>query len=65
MRIGAKVVVCFKASKLILVAGNVQIGVVQEPPSDLHKAIHDAGDFALGQINRINPISGTVDVEIE
>ena len=62
---GAKVVVCAKASKLILVAGNVQIGVIQQPPSDLQKAIHDAGDCALGQINRINPLSGTADVEIE
>ena len=62
---GAKVIVGVKASKLIVLAGNVQIGIIQEPPSDLHKAIHDAGDYALGQINRINTLSGTADVEIE
>ena len=61
---GANVIVCVKGPNLILVSGNAQTGVIQQPPVDLLTAIHDAGDCALGYITRINPLSGTADVEI-
>lgn len=62
---GANVIVCVKGPELVLVSKNEGIGVIREPPADLHSAIRDAGDCALGQVTRLNPLSGTADVEIE
>ncbi len=62
---GIEVIVCVNGSNLILVIGNTKVGVINRPPSDLLKAIHDVGDCVLGRISRINSLSGTADVKIE
>ncbi|MCY4641148.1 MAG: hypothetical protein OXC41_00365 [Gammaproteobacteria bacterium] len=61
---GENIIVCAKDSKLILVSGNTQVGIIEQPPSDLKSAIHNEGDCVLGYVRRINPLSGTADVEI-
>ena len=62
---GTHIVVCVQGSKLILVQEKSRVGVVEHPPADLLGSIHQAGDCALGHVVRINPLSGTADVEIE
>jgi hypothetical protein len=62
---GTRVLVCARGAELLLVSGTTQIGAASRPPSDLLSAIHQAGGNALGHVTRINPISGTADVEIE
>jgi len=56
---------CRSRSVLLLVRGTTQIGSASSPPPDLMAAICKAGGNALGQVARINPISGTADVEVE
>ena len=63
--IGASVMVRASGTELVLVDGLTSIGTVSNPPYDLMTAINEAGGHALGHITKINPISGTVDVEIE
>ena len=65
LKVGSDIVVCAKGAKLILISGNTQTGVIQQPPTDLMTAIHEAGDCALANITRINPLSRTADVEFE
>src|SRR5258708_11839749 len=62
---GAHLAICTRASALILVHETMQVGVVEAPPADLFRAIQEAGGCALASLSRINPLSGTADVEIE
>jgi len=62
---GSQVLVAAHGTQLALISGTTQIGTAAHPPSDLMSAIHQVGGNALGHITRINPISGTADVEIE
>ena len=62
---GARILVSTRGTELVLITGTTQIGAVQNPPSDLFAAVRQAGGNALGRVTRINPISGTADVEIE
>ena len=62
---GEQLAVCVRDKTLILVRETVQVGVAQSPPPDLYRAIRDAGDCALARVVRINPLSGTADVEVE
>lgn len=62
---GEQVAICVRDTKLILVRETALIGVIENPPPDLFRAIDGAGGCALGQVVRINPLSGTADVEIE
>jgi hypothetical protein len=59
------VAVCVRGSGLILVRETTQIGHIDSVPPDLFRAIDAAGGCALGLLVRINPLSGTADVEIE
>lgn len=62
---GEQIVVCVREERLILVRGTTRIGIVESPPPDLFRVINDEGGCALGVMVRINPLSGTADVEIE
>lgn len=62
---GSRILVCARGAELLLVSGTSQIGAATHPPADLLSAIQKAGGNALGHVTRINPISGTADVEIE
>jgi hypothetical protein len=62
---GEQVMICVSGGALALVRETTFVGVVQSPPPDLFRAIRDAGDYALGHIVQINPLSGTADVEVE
>lgn len=62
---GAEVLVCVRGTELSLVSGTTPIGATSRPPPDLLTAIRQAGGNALGRVTRLNPISGTADVEIE
>lgn len=62
---GAQLTVCAEASGLVLVHETRRVGIVDAPPADLFKAIQQTGGCASAQITRINPLSGTADVEVE
>jgi hypothetical protein len=62
---GSRVLVCARGEKLLMVQGTSQVGATSRPPADLLGVIHQAGGNALGHVIRINPISGTADVEVE
>ena len=62
---GAQLTVCAEATRLVLVHETHRVGLVDAPPADLFKAIQESGGCAIGQITRINPLSGTADVEVE
>jgi len=62
---GTRLLLCARGADLLLVRGTTQIGSASSPPPDLMAAICKAGGNALGQVARINPISGTADVEVE
>ncbi len=62
---GVEVLVCARGAELTIVRGTTPIGATSRPPPDLISAIRQAGGDALGRVTRLNPISGTADVEIE
>lgn len=62
---GTCLTVSVEGEQLALVHETRRVGVVTSPPADLLSAIRDSGGCALGEIKRLNPISGTVDVEIQ
>jgi len=62
---GTRLVICADATTLLLVNETTRIGVVETPPADLFRAIQQSGGCALGQVVRLNPLSRTVDVEVE
>jgi hypothetical protein len=62
---GEQVLVCVRESKLALIRGTCQIGVVEAPPNDVFCDIQNAGGSAVGSIAGLHDLSGTADVEIE
>jgi hypothetical protein len=62
---GEQLLVCVRESKLALIRGTAQIGVIDAPPNDLFREIQDAGGSAVGSIAGLHALSGTADVEIE
>lgn len=63
--IGAALAVFVDGESLALVKETTRIGVAAAPPPDLFSAIQGAGGCAVGRISQVNPLSGTVHVEIE
>jgi hypothetical protein len=64
-RTGEPVTLHMGEQGILLVREKTRIGKVGNPPSDLVAAIRNAGGCALGHIRQVNPLSGTVDVEIQ
>jgi hypothetical protein len=50
---------------MLVVRENTRVGEVGNPPPDIVAAIRDAGGCALGQVQHVNQLSRTVDVEIK
>lgn len=62
---GVQLTVHAEAKRLVLVREIHRVGLVEIPPADLFKAIQESGGCANARITRVNPLSGTADVEIE
>jgi hypothetical protein len=50
---------------MLVVRENTRIGEIKNPPPDIVAKIRDAGGCALGQVQTVNQLSGTADVEIK
>jgi hypothetical protein len=48
-----------------VVRENTRIGEIKNPPPDIVAKIRDAGGCALGQVQTVNQLSRTADVEIK
>lgn len=61
---GGEVTVACEGDSLVMLKGTQCIGRSEGVPPEIHKAISDAGGFAVGKIGDIHPISETIDVEL-
>jgi hypothetical protein len=65
LEVGAPYAIHVDGEALCVVKETARVGKAMTPPPDLFSAIKAVGGCALGRISKINPLSGTADVEIE
>jgi hypothetical protein len=51
--------------KMFVVRENTRVGWVENPPPDIVAKVRDVGGCALGQVQTVNQLSRTADVEIK
>ena len=65
VELGSRHSVVVDGDGLALLSETRRVGGCAKPPDDLLKAFRDAGGCALGEIAKVHPISGSVDVQIQ
>ena len=51
--------------RMLVVRENTRVGGIHNPPPDVVAKVRDAGGCALGQVQSVNQLSRTADVEIK